>query len=167
MICGIELIKARKIVRDILEISSDEYWENLIDLEEDIEFFRMYMKRNKKSKFNFDLKVSCGTARNAFNDIWKKHGYSAKEEDIEDTFCEFVLIRSVIEDIAKRYEIHATDFRYTRDEIKSIIVEFEQYDDTKLIDYVSDFEGCSLTAMCVNNTILELYKEIEDDKVEL
>ena len=69
----------------------DDYYIKLRALENDIDFFLMYMERNKKSDFRFDLRISHNGSFKAFNDIWKKYGYHKSE--VETAFSEYILLK--------------------------------------------------------------------------
>ena len=113
-------------------MTTDEYFEKLFALQEDIEFFNLYMKRNKKSRYELSVKVSAGRA---FDDVWKKYGYGTDKDSIERTFAEITLLDAVFVDL--------------NDEIRSFKSSFEMYDETKMEDYISDFIGCSHACMNV------------------
>lgn len=113
----------------------EDYYKKLRTLESDIDFFTLYMKRNKKSDFNFELRISYKSSFRAFNDIWKKYGYH--KNDIEIAFAEFMLLKMIIEDV-----YNGTN-EFTIDEIKSFIKYFEMYQDTFITNYIGDFINCS------------------------
>ena len=75
----------------------DDYYIKLRALENDIDFFLMYMERNKKSDFRFDLRISHNGSFKAFNDIWKKYGYHKSE--VETAFSEYILLKFIIDAI--------------------------------------------------------------------
>ena len=54
-------------------ISMDTYYQKLNALKEDVEFFTLFMKRNKKSDFDFNIRVSYSCSIKAINDIWEKY----------------------------------------------------------------------------------------------
>ena len=129
-------IEIKTIVYNLLK--PDTYCKKYDALKSDVEFFRMYMERNKQSEFRFDLRISCGNSYKAFDDIWKKHGlpYVDSSGYLEDVFAEFTLLEMIITDIYKGTNI------FTDAEIKHFIDYFEQDDDTYVKDYVSDFVDC-------------------------
>lgn len=61
---GLIIDIARKVV------GTDIYYQKLNALKEDVEFFTLYMKRNKKSDFDFNIRISYSCSFRAFNDIW-------------------------------------------------------------------------------------------------
>lgn len=140
------------IVVDIARrmIGTDIYYQKLNALKEDVEFFTLYMKRNKKSDFNFNIRISYSCSFRAFNDIWKKYDYYQK--NLEKAFSEFIMVKNIIEDI-----YNGTDI-YTDTEIREFIEYFQRYDETHICDYVGDFIGCSRGIANVEdqfNTILK------------
>ena len=103
-------------------ISMDTYYQKLNALKEDVEFFTLFMKRNKKSDFDFNIRVSYSCSFKAFNDIWEKYDYYQK--NLETAFSEFIVLKSIIEDLYNGTGI------YTDAEIH-------------IYDYIGDFIGCS------------------------
>ena len=117
-------------------MTTEEYYKKLFALQEDIEFFNLYMKRNKKSEYGLVVKVKIGAGR-AFDDIWKKYGYGTDKDSIERTFAETTLLSVIFKDMYDGTDI------YSDDEIRSFKFSFEMYDETNMEDYISDFTGCS------------------------
>ena len=129
----------------------EEYFKELEALKEDISFFDMYMKRNKKSKAKFVVRISYNCAFRTFDDIWKKYGYN--KSNIEMVFSEFIVLKAIIQDI---YE---DTNRFTKNTKKEFIDYFEQYGDTMVKDYVSDFIGCSRGCTAVLEKIEQIKAE--------
>lgn len=131
-------------------IGTDIYYQKLNALKEDVEFFTLYMKRNKKSDFNFDIRISYSCSFRAFNDIWEKYDYYQK--NLEKAFSEFIMLKNIIEDMYNGTGI------FTDAEIRDFIEYFQKYDETHICDYVGDFIGCSRGIANVEeqlNTILK------------
>ena len=128
----------------------DDYYIKLRALENDIDFFLMYMERNKKSDFRFDLRISHNGSFKAFNDIWKKYGYHKSE--VETAFSEYILLKFIIEDIYNNTSI------YTDKEINDFFDYFEKYDETFIEDYIGDFVGCSSGCVGVSKKIEQIRK---------
>lgn len=126
---GLIIDIARKVV------GTDIYYQKLNALKEDVEFFTLYMKRNKKSDFNFDIRISYSCSFKAFNDIWEKYNYYQK--NLETAFSEFIVLKSIIEDLYNGTGI------YTDAEIREFIEYFQKYNETHIYDYIGDFIGCS------------------------
>lgn len=122
----------------------DDYYIKLRELESDVDFFSLYMMRNAKSEFRFDLRISyCGSYR-AFDDIWKRYGWVRRY--LESAFAEFYLLRLIILDIYEDTK------KFNDEEIRDFILYFERYE-LKINDYVSDFVGCSLGCSSVLSKI--------------
>ena len=116
-------------------ISMDTYYQKLNALKEDVEFFTLFMKRNKKSDFDFNIRVTYSCSFKAFNDIWEKYDYYQK--NLETAFSEFIVLKSIIEDLYNGTGI------YTDAEIREFIEYFQKYNETHIYDYIGDFIGCS------------------------
>lgn len=129
----------------------EEYFKELEALKEDISFFDMYMKRNKKSNADFAVRISYKGAFKAFDDIWKKYAYATS--DMEMVFSEFIVLKAIIQDI---YE---DTNRFTKNTKKEFIDYFEQYGDTMVKDYVSEFIGCSRGCTAVLGKIQQIKAE--------
>lgn len=123
-------------------MTTEEYYKKLFALQEDIEFFNLYMKRNKKSEYGLVVKVKIGAGR-VFDDVWRKYGYGTDENSIERTFAEITLLSVIFKDMYDGTDI------YSDDEIRSFKFSFEMYEETKMTDYISDFIGCSRGCMNV------------------
>ena len=123
-------------------MTMDEYVEKLLTLQEDIEFFNLYMKRNKKSGYELVVKVIVSAGR-AFDDVWRKYGSGTDKDSIERTFAETTLLSVIFKDMYDGTDI------YSDDEIRSFKSNFEMYNETKMEDYISDFIGCSRGCMDV------------------
>ena len=122
---GLIIDIARKVV------GTDIYYQKLNALKEDVEFFTLYMK----SDFDFNIKVSYSCSFKAFNDIWEKYDYYQK--NLETAFSEFIVLKSIIEDLYNGTGI------YTDAEIREFIEYFQKYNETHIYDYIGDFIGCS------------------------
>lgn len=129
----------------------EEYFKELEALKEDISFFNMYMKRNKKSNANFAVRIFYNCVFKAFDDIWKKYSYYTS--DMEMVFSEFIVLKAIIQDI---YE---DTNRFTKNTKKEFIDYFEQYGETMVEDYVSEFIGCSRGCTAVLDKIQQIKAE--------
>ena len=59
---------------------SSKFWEEVRELQEDIEFFSLYMRRNKKSNFNLSLR---SYNFKFFNALWQNYGWSEDSSVVE------------------------------------------------------------------------------------
>lgn len=142
---------AKKIVMDIKSI--DKYYKELNMLKSDVEFFNLFMRREKKSKFEFTVKVGCGSSNKAFEGLWKRYGFSSSY--LENVYVEFELIKMLIN------QIYDETGPLEEDKIPDLIYYFEQYDDLNVEDYVGDFIGCSRGICDVIENIKKLRKTVE------
>lgn len=116
-------------------MTTEEYYKKLFALQEDIEFFNLYMKRNKKSEYGLVVKVKIGAGR-AFDDIWKKYGYGTDKDSIERTFAETTLLSVIFKDMYDGTDI------YSDDEIRSFKFSFEMYEMLFLCPLIIDPRLC-------------------------
>ena len=152
----------------------DDYYIKLRALENDIDFFLMYMERNKKSDFRFDLRISHNGSFKAFNDIWKKYGYHKSE--VETAFSEYMLLKFIIEDI------YNNAIKYIKkigiDEVKLVsisadlakIIKKDKYEALSKIEerkfkmYKSMFLECNNSLYNYQNIVKNIGKEKVKDK---
>lgn len=139
---------AKKLFED-----REEYFKELEALKEDISFFNLYMKRNKKSNAKFAVRIFYNCAFKTFDDIWKKYSYHTSDAVMEMVFSEFIVLKAIIQDI---YE---DTNRFTKNTKKEFIDYFEQYGETMVKDYVSEFIGCGRGCMAVLEKIQQIKAE--------
>ena len=118
----------------------DIYYKELRDLQSDVEFFNLLMKREKKSAFDFSVMISKGGATRSFDALFNRYGRNTRY--IENAFVEFEALKILIN------QANASDEERVMndDAIAELIYYFEQYDDFNVEKYVSDFIGCSRSA---------------------
>ena len=132
-----------------IEAMGDDYYEEYKVLKSDIDFFNMYIKRNKKSSCFWFKVVPCyvGTYH-AFDDIQKAYGIG--DSYLEDVYCVFILLKDII------YRIWDESFTYSDE----VVADFNEYLHKELgldiLDYVADFVGCSTEITFVKNKITEI-----------
>lgn len=130
----------------------DQYYEELRLLEEDLQFFRLYISRNKKSAYNFQILPvqMCGYA---FHDIYRLYGFS--DSYIEEVFAIFTLMKAIVSDVYNNVcndeECHIRD---------DVIAGFNEYlkDELELDlrDYVHSFVGSSSRTTATRKRITEI-----------
>ena len=128
-------MEKKDVKRIVYNLMKEDYYKKLRELESDITFFSLYMERNKKSDFRFDLRISHQGSFKAFDAIWRKYGYH--KDEIETVFSEYMLLRLIISDIYDETKI------FKQNEIIEFIEYFEKYEDTFVTNFVDDFIGCS------------------------
>lgn len=109
-----------------------------IDLKEDITFFKLYMNRNKKSCFSFDVTFSKGLCNKFLNDLWENN-YKYSIEELNILCMEYIIVKKIMEtlDLDKKH--------YSKEEIITIYNYFLTTYNMKLEDYVTDFINCSIS----------------------
>ncbi len=135
----IKIDEIKKVARNL--VGNDEYYEKFYSLKSDVEFFNLYMQRNRKSEFMFKVHVELQGSYRAFDDIWSQ--YSQSMNYLENAFAVFWLLKAIIEDIDAGKET------YTVEEIRDFIEYFEEYLALNITDYVGDFIGCSHSGAAV------------------
>lgn len=135
------------------KLCGDSYYEELRLLKEDISFFTMYMQRNKKSHFTFNLWVSQLGSYWAFDKLWRSCGYG--ESYIEDVYAIFEVLKRMIVSIYEGMD------KFTDAEIKDFN-DWLRYDyEYDLRDFVTDFVNCSIG---VSETISKIKTIVDSDE---
>ena len=147
-------------VKDILKLAKDavgvdKYFEDYRLLKSDLDFFKMYLARNRKSSgFWFKVvPVGLGTVK-AFEDIIRAYGLS--DSCLEDEYAIYTVLKDIILDVYNNADAR----RYS----DAVIFEFTTWLKKELglylSDYVIDFVGCSQGCL---NTTSELSKIIDKE----
>lgn len=163
-----EKITEREIINKAYEIKgTDQFWDELKRLKSDIDFFMLFMEREAKSSFAFDIRVSHGMARNAFTDLWRNHGFYKNTDTLKTVFSEFILLRYMIETLynVSEGEVGLAELTVSEKELFVQFIEYlEQYNGFNKYafiteTYVSDFIGCSRGCSAVQQKISVLKQE--------
>ena len=129
----------------------ETFYEDVVNLKEDLEFFTLYLKRNKKSKFNFNISFSKGLNTKFLNDLYtKSYGYHTNY--LEKLYKEYLI---AIHFFNTLYDAEC-EVVYNEDTLKTIYNHFLNLHSMKLEDYVGDFIGCSRGCMHVSSEIIKL-----------
>ena len=142
------------------------FWKDLDNLMSDIIFFKLFMTREAKSSFQFNVRISKGMSFHCFDDLWKRNGYHDDKETVSLVYAEFIVLENMITSINECYG--EKTFSYTDEEIYDIISYYEKYNDVSpryqffVDDYISDFVGCSYSCNIVYNTIKDIKKLKEE-----
>lgn len=147
-------------------LNKNELWEKLSDeerksfynevreLEEDLEFFNLYIKRNKKSKFDFNISFSKGLNTSFLTYLYtKSYGYKIRE--LETLYSEYLVACHFFKTLYEEED----EIVYSDEDLKDIYNHFLNLHELKLENYVTDFIGCSRGCTDVYSKILELVKE--------
>lgn len=113
----------------------DDYYEELRLLESDLDFFNMYIQRNKKSNFSFML-IPCQLSTYvAFRDIYAVYGYY--RDRLEETFATYTVLKEIILDVYNETN------RFDMSTIKQFVEYMRDELNLDLFNYVQYFVGCS------------------------
>ena len=136
----------------ILVKGVDQYYEELRLLKEDLQFFSMYIYRNKKSAYGFQL-IPVQMCGYAFHDIYRRYGFS--DSYIEEVFAIFTLMKAIVFDVYNN--ICNDEERHIYDDI---IIMFNEYlkDELELDlrNYVHSFVGSSSGTTATRKQISEI-----------
>ena len=136
----------------------DEYYRTLRALESDVKFFRLFMEREAKSEFRFDVRIAHSGSYYALDKIWgKRHMYYI--DSLEDAFAEYVVMKKFFAELerASSSDKLVVD-GFTDEELKELVDYFERYDELSLDDFVGDFIGCSMMCTAVLRILEDLRK---------
>lgn len=114
---------------------SDEYYKEFHELEEDMDFFNLYLQRNKKcDTFHYTI-IPCENfvAFPAFIDIYKQYGYGY----LEETYTIFKALKLIVLDVYNETN------KFTPDEIRNFVDYFKKELELDVVHYVYCFVGCS------------------------
>lgn len=128
--------------------SNGTFYDELNCLKDDIEFFRAYLRRNKKSNFSFDVRVFQLSSRKAFDDIWETYNYDIGY--IEDVYAVFTVLKYIITNISENKTI------FTDEEIYEFDLYMKLNYGLDIIEYVGEFIGCSSEIMRVVERITNI-----------
>lgn len=132
-------------------------YEDVRDLREDLEFFNLYIKRNKKSKFNFSISFNKGLNTSFLTYLYtKSYGYHL--DALESLYTEYLVAVHFFKTLYGEED----EVVYSDDDLRDIYNHFLSLHEIKLEDYVTDFIGCSRGCMDVSSKIIEMMKNKEE-----
>lgn len=155
MIKLLKINQIKTLAQQILGV--ENYYKEFYALEEDVTFFTMYANRNRKSKFQFAIKIMHENSYNAFELLYKRYANNIRY--LEDTFAEYAVLQYLIKSIYEN--IH----QLTPQQKAEIIHYFEQYGDFKIDDVIGDFIGCSRGYASTHAEVERLRKEISNKNI--
>lgn len=143
---------------------SSKFWGELYDLQDDIDFFSAYIRRNKKSSFDFSLKFYNSYSTNFLNALWNNYGWVIDKGTIEWIYGLYVVTKVIINNFVSRY--YATDdtivTNIPREWIYKMMALIYNCTGLNIFDYVYDFVNCSSTCDKVKEDLIELYYEYKN-----
>lgn len=142
-----------KDVRNIaMNIKGEEYYGELNTLKDDLKFFQMFIRKNQKStKFGFRIIPTEFSYTKSLSDIYEATGFY--KDNIEDTYCIFILLKSIILDIYNKTNI------YTNEEINKFNAFLRNDYGLEMKDYIGDFVNCSLGHSATKSKLLTIIGE--------
>lgn len=139
-----------------LAIKGEDYYNEYRLLKEDLDFFNMYISRNRKSAFSFTLIPCQFSTYTAFKDIYEAFGLYTNA--LENAYIVYTDMKAII-----------TDLYYDRQCVfnNSEIKEFANYirDDFSLD--IEDYVGCFAVCDGVASTKKKLHEIIHSDEDEV
>lgn len=151
----LKINQIKTLAQQILGV--ENYYKEFYALEEDVTFFTMYANRNRKSKFQFAIKIMYENSYNAFELLYKRYANNIRY--LEDTFAEYTVLQYLIKSIYEN--IH----QLTPQQKTEIIHYFEQYGDFKIDDVIGDFIGCSKGCASTHAEVEKLRKKISNKNI--
>ena len=142
---NIEDIKNTIINSKIMEYS--EFYKKVKQIKEDVDFFDMYVRRNKTSDRPFTI-IPCSASDRAFIDIYNAFGFYS--EYIEDVYSIYVLMKAIIEDI------YDQTMKFNSGQIREFAEYIESDFNLNIRDYVTCFIGCSHGCSATMNDLCDI-----------
>lgn len=122
----------------LTDMEYEECIEEAMILEEDLTFFQIYIKRNKRSKAEFKVVFKYGCNPDFFN-LVDTGDYSAKK--LQKTMAEYKILEKLVEQIAYESELY-----YYENQMISIYDYFEDEYEINLEKILDSFIGSSYLA---------------------
>ena len=118
----------------------DKEYERIIterdSLQEDLEFFKLYIKRNKTSRFGFELTPTSGVIGTRLMKKLYEDYYKYNISDLHIMLTEILVVRNMMHDLNG-------DCLWTPDAVSEIKQHFFENYEINLKDHISDFIHCS------------------------
>lgn len=121
----------------VIREMGDKYYSQLHDLKEDMEFFTLYLQRNKKCDGFYYTIIPCESFAGfkAFIDIYEQFGYG--QSYLEEVYTIFKALKLIVLDIYNETN------KFTHEEVKEFAEYFEHNLELDIREYVYLFIGCS------------------------
>ena len=134
----------------------NNFYEIANNLQDDLIFLKMLLKRNTKSPFNFEITPckSCMDYR-FWNDIFYKSLSGHTEiEYVKSMLCDYYIVLNFFDKI--QGETLDSEITYDNSVLKEIKDHYREMHNMKLEDYIGCFINCSHTCTDVINIMNEL-----------
>lgn len=142
---NVEDIKNIIINSKIMEY--DEFYKKVKQIKEDVDFFDMYIRRNKRCDRPFTI-LPCSASDKAFIDIYNAFGFYS--ENIENVYAIYVLMKTIIEDIYDK------TMKFNSNQIREFAEFIESDFNLNLKNYVTCFIGCSHGCSATMNDLCDI-----------
>ena len=129
----------------IMEYS--EFYTKVKQIKEDVDFFNMYVRRNKTCDRPFTI-LPCSASDKAFIDIYNAFGFYS--EYIEDVYAIYVLMKAIIEDIYNQ------TMKFNSGHIREFAEYIKDDFDLNIKNYVTCFIGCSHGCSATLNDLCDI-----------
>ena len=137
----------KNIITDSKIMEYSEFYEKVKQIKEDVDFFDMYIRRNKRCGRSFTI-LPCSASDRAFIDIYNAFGFYS--ENIEDVYAIYVLMKTIIEDIYDK------TMKFNSDKIREFAEYIESDFNLNIRDYVTCFIGCSQGCSATMNDLCDI-----------
>lgn len=144
-------LKRNEILEKLSKRDMENFYSTVMELKEDLEFFELYIKRNKKSSFNFKISFTKGLADSFLTYLYTK-SYCYKTSELEALYAEYLLVEHFFKTLSDEED----EIIYSEEDLKAIYNHFLYLHEIKLEDYVSSFIGCSRGCMDIVDKIHKL-----------
>ena len=144
---------------------SSKFWKEVRELQEDIEFFSLYIRRNKKSNFNLSLR-SCNFK--FFNALWQNYGWSNDSSVVEWIYGLHIATKVIMNNFLAPYdEIDRNNaILIPREWVWKIMELVQSQEELNIADFVTDYIGCSSMCIAMKNALNNLYIEYSGGNVK-
>lgn len=144
--------------------NSSKFWDELYDLQDDIDFFSAYVRRNKKSNFDFSLKFYNSYRANFLNSLWDHYGWVTDKDTIEWIYGLYIATEVIMNNFVSVYDetddnIHTTIPHELIYKIMKLIYDCTGLD---ISDFVNSFIGGFNICEKVRDALRELYYEYDN-----
>ena len=146
---------------------SSKFWGELYDLQDDIDFFSAYIRRNKKSNFDFSLKFYNSYRTNFLNALWKNYEWVTDKDIIEWIYGLYIATNVIMNNFASVYDetdnnIYTTIPHGLIYEIMKLIYDCTGLDIADFVNsFISGFNICEK----VKDALRELYYEYDNENL--
>lgn len=144
---------------------SSKFWNELYDLQDDIDFFSAYLRRNKKSSFDFSLQFYNSYRTNFLNSLWDSYGWVIDKGIIEWIYGLHIATEVIMNNFVYAYNV-TDDFipiTIPHELIYKIMKLIYDYTGLNVVDFVRDFIDDFNMYEKIKDNLNELYYKYDND----